>query len=59
MNLVNEHSAWLLWGLVVFVIVGIIAFFLRNHSAKIDGDPQPQERPNESGVASIVKTKKQ
>ena len=59
MSLLNEYSMWLLWGLIIFVVLGVIAFFVRNNSAKTDTNPQPQERPNESGVAPIVKTRKQ
>jgi hypothetical protein len=59
MNLLTEHIAWIFWGLIIFVIVGVVAFFKRNSLAKTDRNPQPQERPNESGIAPIVKTKKQ
>lgn len=58
MSLLTEHATWILGGLIVFVILGVIAFFNRNSLAKTDRNPQPQERPNESGVAPIVKTKK-
>ena len=54
-----EHSMWALLGLLLFVIVGIIVFLKRNQFAKTDRDPQPQERPNKTGVAPLTKTRKQ
>lgn len=59
MNFLTENSTWLLWGFIIFVILGAVAFFSRNSLAKTDRDPQPQERPNETGVESIAKTRKQ
>jgi len=54
-----EYSMWALLGLLLFVIVGIIVFLKRNQLAKTDRDPQPQERPNKTGVAPLIETRKQ
>jgi uncharacterized iron-regulated membrane protein len=59
MNPLTEHIVLISCGLIIFILVGVVAFFKRNNQAKTDRNPQPQERPNESGVAPIVKTKKQ
>jgi uncharacterized protein YneF (UPF0154 family) len=53
--MLTENLLWIFLGLLFFVIVGVIAFFRRNQLAKTDHDPQPQERPNETGVAPITK----
>jgi len=56
--MLTENSIWVLLGLLLFVLIGVIAFFRRNQLAKTDRNPQPQERPNETGVAPITRSRK-
>ena len=54
----SENSTLMLWGFIIFIVVGAIAFFVRNNVAKVDKDRQPEEPAKQEGSISIAKTRK-
>ncbi|GGY71785.1 hypothetical protein GCM10011613_15830 [Cellvibrio zantedeschiae] len=58
MNWITEHSAWILFALILFTAIWFIAFSARNQQAKTDQGSGLHSDEKPSGVVPLKKSDK-
>jgi len=58
MNIFDGKAIWILAGLLIFIILYIVIFLIRNHVEKKETNQSDENSEKKSGSISIVKGKK-